>query len=121
MSIDLTLVRNDTPGVAHRIHFNNAGAALVPRPVLDTMVDYLHREAAIGGYEAAHEAGPRLEKVYDSVAGLIGAASDEIALTKNATVAWQMAFYAHHFAPGDRILTARAEYAANYVAILQGA
>jgi cysteine desulfurase / selenocysteine lyase len=119
MPIDLTAVRNDTPGVAHRIHFNNAGAALVPRPVLNAMVDYLHREAAIGGYEAAHEAAPRLASVYDGVARLIGAARDEIALTENATVAWQMAFYALEFAPGDRILTARAEYAANYVAFLQ--
>jgi cysteine desulfurase / selenocysteine lyase len=119
MALDIDRLRAETPGVATRIHFNNAGAALMPAPVLEVMLDHLRREAEIGGYEAADEAQARLERVYDSVARLLGAAADEIALTLNATVAWQMAFYSLPFRPGDRILTARAEYAANYVAFLQ--
>ena len=109
MSLDLAQIRSDTPGVASRIHLNNAGAGLMPRPVLDAMVAYLKRESEIGGYEAAGEAAQRLDDVYDSVARLIGAQRDEIALTENATVAWQMAFYSLTFRPGDRILTARAD------------
>jgi selenocysteine lyase/cysteine desulfurase len=121
--LDLSRLRADTPGIAHRVHLNNAGSGLMPRPVLDAMTDCLRREAEIGGYEAAAEATGRLEGVYDSVARLIGAERDEIALTENATIAWQMAFYAlaTTFRSGDRILTARAEYAANYVAFLQTA
>ena len=91
----------------------------MPQPVLDAMIGYLQREATIGGYETAGEAAQRLDGVYDSVARLISGRRDEIALTENATVAWQMAFYSLAFRPGDRILTARAEYAANYVAFLQ--
>jgi cysteine desulfurase/selenocysteine lyase len=91
----------------------------MPAPVLNAMTDYLRREAEIGGYEAAYEASQSLSGVYDSVARLIGASRDEIALVENATVGWQMAFYSQPFQPGDRILTARAEYAANYVAFLQ--
>lgn len=117
--IDLAAVRADTPGIEHRIHLNNAGAALMPSPVLDAMAGYLRREGEIGGYEAAAEAQQKLDGVYASVARLIGAEPNEIALTENATVAWQMAFYSFSFQPGDRILTARAEYAANYVAFLQ--
>jgi cysteine desulfurase/selenocysteine lyase len=121
--LDLSRLRADTPGVAHRVHLNNAGSGLMPQPVLDVMTDYLRREGEIGGYEAAAEAAGRLEGIYDSIARLIGAERDEIALTENATIAWQMAFYAlaATFRAGDRILTARAEYAANYVAFLQTA
>ncbi len=119
MPLDISALRLDTPGTTNRVHLNNAGAGLMPRPVLAAMTGYLQLEADIGGYEAAGQEADRLDGVYDSVARLVGAQRDEIALTENATVAWQMAFYALPFAPGDRILTARAEYAANYVAFLQ--
>ena len=119
MPLDIQRLRAETPGATCRIHLNNAGAGLMPAAVLDAMIGYLRREAEIGAYEAAGEAAASLDGVYDSVARLIGAARDEIALTENATVAWQMAFYALALRPGDRILTARAEYAANYVAFLQ--
>ena len=119
MTLDIERLRAETPGVAACAHLNNAGAGLMPSPVLDAMIAYLRREAEIGGYETAAESEGRLDAVYDSVARLIGAARDEIALTENATVAWQMAFYALPLRAGDRILTARAEYAANYVAFLQ--
>lgn len=119
MTLDLDRLRNETPGVANRIHLNNAGAALMPEPVIAAMKDHIDLEAAIGGYEAEAQEAARIEGVYDSVAALIGAGRDEIALVGNATLAWGLAFYAFDFAPGDRILTARAEYAANYIAYLQ--
>jgi cysteine desulfurase/selenocysteine lyase len=117
--IDVDLARADTPGCAHVAHLNNAGAALAPAPVLAAVVDHLEREAEIGGYEAAAERAERLERAYDAIAALIGCERDEVGVVENATRAWDMAFYAMRFAPGDRILTTQAEYASNYIALRQ--
>ncbi len=119
MALDVPSLRSDTPGVANVVHFNNAGAALPPRPVLDAITSHLAREAAIGGYEAAAEAADRIADAYDAVAALIGARPDEIAVVENATRGWDMAFYAVPFRAGDRVVTARAEYLSNYLAFLQ--
>ena len=101
------------------MHFNNAGAALPPRVVLTTVVEHLEREATIGGYEAAAEAADRVAAVYTSLGRLIGADSHQIAVVENATRAWDMAVYGYPFVTGDRVLTSRAEYVSNVIALLQ--
>lgn len=112
-------LRRDTPGIESVIHFNNAGSALPPAVVVDTQIRYLQREAEIGGYEAANEAAEEISAVYASVAALVGARTDQIALIENATRAWDMAVYGYPFQTGDRVLTARSEYASNAIALLQ--
>lgn len=117
--MDIQKLRAETLGVEHCIHFNNAGAGLMPQPVIDAVKGHIDLEAHIGGYEAKDQENARIEAAYGSVARLIGAKKPEIAFVENATVAWQLAFYSLQFTEGDRILTAEAEYAANYIAYLQ--
>jgi selenocysteine lyase/cysteine desulfurase len=121
MAIDVAMARADTPGAAKVAHLNNAGASLPPSAVLDTVIDHLRLEAAIGGYEAASARAEAISGVRDSIARLIGAESDEIALTESATRAWQLAFYAVDLRPGDRVLTTTSEYPSNAIAFLHRA
>jgi cysteine desulfurase/selenocysteine lyase len=114
-NIDLRRARAQTPGCTRVRHFNNCGAALMPTPVLEALSAHIQREAMMGGYEAAEAMADAIEGVYASAARLLGCAPDEIALVENATVAWNMAFASLGLRPGDRILTAVAEYASNYL------
>lgn len=119
MNFDLARARQDTPGCENVLHFNNAGASLMPRPVLEATVGHLQLEAQIGGYEAAAQAQEKIERAYGATAEMLGCHPDEIALVENATRAWDMSFYSIPFRLGDRILTAQCEYASNYIALMQ--
>ena len=117
----LARIRAETPGIGRGVHLMACGASLMPAPVVDEVIRFTRLEAEIGGYEAAEAEAGALEAVYDKIAAHIGAKPHEIAIVENATVAWCQAFYALPMAPGSRILTAEAEYAANYLAFLQRA
>lgn len=117
--LDIARLRADTPGCEQVLHLNNAGASLMPRPVLETVTTHLALEARMGGYEAAEARTEAIEAVYGSVARLLNARPNEIALMESATRAWDALLSALVFRPGDRILTGQAEYGSNVIALLQ--
>src|SRR6185436_10319615 len=101
-NFDLEHARRDTPGCAHVLHLNNAGASLMPQPVVDAVIEHLQLEARIGGYEAKDKTINASEHFYDAAAQLINCSPGEVAFIENATRAWDMAFYSFKFHPGDR-------------------
>ncbi len=118
---DLERARRETRGCANLVHLNNAGAALMPVPVVDAVTEYLKQEELQGGYELMAKREEELESFYSSAARLLNCDRSEIAFTDSATRAWAMAFYAFDWQPGDRIVTGRAEYGSNLIAMLQQA
>jgi selenocysteine lyase/cysteine desulfurase len=110
--------RADTPACTRLVHLNNAGAALVPRPVQTAILDHLALEQEIGGYEAADAREQEVRKAYAAMGRLLGARARNIALVQNSTVAFAQAISAFDFNPGDIILTSRSDYASNQIMYL---
>ena len=110
--------RHDTPGCSHRNHLNNAGAALMPQPVIDAIHNHINLEAEIGGYEAADAAEESISESYSQIATLIGAKSRNIAMVENATVATSQALSAFSFDRGDVIVTTNVDYSSNQIMLL---
>jgi selenocysteine lyase/cysteine desulfurase len=110
--------RTDTPGCERLVHLNNAGSALTPTPVRAAVAAHLALENETGGYEAADARADALGEAYGALARLLGTAPRNLAMQQNSTVAFAQAFAAFDLAPGDLILTSRADYASNQIMYL---
>ncbi len=116
--MDIAALRADTPGCEHRIHLNNAGASLMPRPVIAAIRDHLDLEATIGGYEAAADAAGAIGEAYDDIAKLLGTSPDRVAFTEHATASFVAALSAIPFERGDVLVTTRNDYVSNQIQYL---
>jgi selenocysteine lyase/cysteine desulfurase len=110
--------RADTPACTRLVHLNNAGAALVPRPVHSAILDHLALEQEVGAYEAADARRQEVRQAYTAVGRLLGTEARNIALVQNSTVAFAQAISAFEFKRGDIILTSRSDYASNQIMYL---
>ena len=111
--------RKDTPGATNRIHLNNAGAALMPRPVIEAVRAHWSLEMQIGGYEAAALQQEALDRFYLELSKMLHARPDQIAFTANATDAYARALSSIPFSEGDYIVTTQDDYVSNHLAFLQ--
>ncbi|MFD7631695.1 aminotransferase class V-fold PLP-dependent enzyme [Streptomyces sp. NPDC059851] len=116
--LDVAALRADTPGCESVIHFNNAGCGLIARPVLRAVIDHLHLEAEIGGYEASAARAAEIADFHASIGELVGARARNIAFAGSATHAYTKALSAIDFRPGDVVLTTRNDFISNQIAFL---
>ena len=83
--IDVASVRADTPACKQIVHFDSAGASLMPDPVFNAIKTHLELERRVGGYEAERLAANKLEDFYSEFAALLRCEPQEIAFVENAT------------------------------------
>ena len=118
MISQLAIWRADTPGTAYRNHMNNAGAALMPSPVISAITDHIDLESEIGGYEAADERSDTIETGYRDLAAVLGAGARNIAVVANATAGFIQALSVFDFVRDDVIITSRSDYTSNQIQYL---
>ena len=111
------------PGLRHRDHLNNAGAALPTEATLRAQIDHLRFEAARGGYEAAIAVTDRLAAVRASAARLLHCGTDEVVVAGSDTQAWTKAVWGYYIGggigPGHRLLVDRLAYDSHFLGLLQ--
>ena len=110
--------RAETPGCAHRNHLNNAGAALMPQPVIDAITEHIELESEIGGYEAEDTRAAAIEAVYAEIGALVGAPARNMAIVANATAGFIQSMSAFDLTSGDVILTSACDYVSYQIAFL---
>jgi cysteine desulfurase/selenocysteine lyase len=135
-SAELAGIRADFPILAVRVngrplvYLDSAATAQKPLRVLDAEREFLeHRNAAVhrGAHSLAAEATEEFEEARGVVAAFIGATSDELVWTSNATEAINLVAYALSNAafsarygrlalhPGDDIVVTEREHHANLI------
>lgn len=116
--MDIASLRADTPGCQTKVHFNNAGAALPPYPVLHAMQEYLTEEANCGGYETAAANATALNRFYMAAGKLLNAPAKNIAFTSSATNSFARALSCIPFKKGDVVIIANEDYSSNQLQFL---
>ena len=134
MSLDVGLIRKDFPILGRTvrdgkrlIYLDNGATSQKPQQVLDAEMNFylMHNAAAHrGAHQLAEEATEAFENARATVARFLGAADEEIVITKSATESLNLLAYSmgnapsnnrFHIAPGDRIVVTEMEHHANLI------
>ncbi|MCQ9639275.1 aminotransferase class V-fold PLP-dependent enzyme [Chryseobacterium sp. WG14] len=116
--MNLDAIRQDTPGCLNKIFLNSAGSSLMPKPVVERMVDYLYEEQELGGHTTAEKNIEPINAFYEQAAKLINAKPSNIAFTNSATDGYAKALSSISFKDGDCIITTNDDYISNHIAFI---
>ncbi|HZZ03526.1 aminotransferase class V-fold PLP-dependent enzyme [Paraburkholderia sp.] len=113
--MDIQAIRAATPLTATTVYFDTAAASLPPDTVLDEARRYLLDTGHIGIYLPSFrkETYARVEAIRAQLAAFLGAQTQEIAFTKNATEAISLIARGIAWQAGDEILVADTEMLSN--------
>lgn len=130
-ALNVTKIREDFPILSRKINghklafLDSAASSQKPRQVIEAVTDYYynhHANVHRGAHTLAAEATSLYEEAREEVAAFVGAASDELIFTRNATEAINLVArtWAHeNLRPGDEIIVSVAEHHANFLPWLQ--
>ena len=95
------------------LHLDSAAAGRSSRAVLAAVTTHLEREATTGGYVAAAEAAPELDRLRADVAGLLGHAPEDTVFVESAQAAVAVLLEAWRLPVGSTVLVSPGEYGPN--------
>ncbi|RMZ58248.1 aminotransferase class V-fold PLP-dependent enzyme [Chryseobacterium nematophagum] len=116
--MDIQSIRQNTKGLSDKIFFNNAGSSLMPKPVVESMIDYFNQEEQWGGYEVADQNSQLLESFYEETSKLIHCKPSNIAFATSSTDAYAKALSSIIFKEGDCIITTINDYISNQITFI---
>ncbi|RNA62460.1 aminotransferase class V-fold PLP-dependent enzyme [Chryseobacterium nematophagum] len=113
--MDIESIRKDTKGLSDKFFFNSAGSSLMPKIVVESMINYFNQEEQWGGYEVANRSSELFECFYEETAKLLNCKPSNIAFTTSATDAYAKALSCIPFKEGDCIITRNEDYISNHI------
>jgi selenocysteine lyase/cysteine desulfurase len=107
-------LRASIPALDEVVYLNTGASAPLPRPVAEAIQSFVERH----GYDAPTDEGmyhcafDAYDEAREAVAGLVGAAESEIALTQSTTDGINRIACASEWEPGDAVVTTDVEHSA---------
>ncbi|MFI6504494.1 aminotransferase class V-fold PLP-dependent enzyme [Nonomuraea typhae] len=101
-----------------RTHLNTAGAGLMSRRTVETMIEVLEAEQRDGAYETEQRYDDELNvALYKELGRLVNADPQDVAIFDSATRAWSATFGRLALRSGQRVIITPYEYAGNLMSL----